>query len=1471
MGLGPTRVVFQGETPYAHEREAIEHVLRALPNNDPYHAWALVDLLDTSSGRLYELDLVVLGYSALYVIEIKSGPGRYEGDQSDWYRFPAGEARGRYLDNPLRLTNHKAKILASLLRAQMKRSDLCPRVEALVFLSAEDIDVRLRPEGALAVVTREKVLRALTHHEFLGANPALQGRRIDGPVARDVVNALKAIGVRPRKGKAHVGAYELDVVLGAGPGYEDRLARHREKPLMTRRARVYLVPQQTSVERRLLLRRAADREAQLLWDVAEHSNILRIADYVPEAPLGPTVLFDVFEGGVPLDVFVRSEVLTFDERVEIIQQLSRALTHCHRRGVVHGAVAPEAVLLRWAPDSRGRTSGARAVELRLFNFQLGRSDDVESTSHGSMLASDALGVYVAPELREVNGTRSVLSDVFSFGALAYFLFTGRAPADNALELDRRLASEKCLDPRAVDDSLPEPIVEFITQATTLTPSLRPDDASEWFDLMYGELTRPASETATEVDPLEANKTDVLGSGGDLLVIDVLGQGATARVLRVRRQSDDREYALKVPLVPDFESRFADEAAVLTRLSHDRIAKLIAQPILAGRHCLLLSLAGERTLQRYLQRQGPVSLDLAARWGEDLLAALEHLEEHGVLHRDVKPANLGVGSMSKTASHLALFDFSLVRAAATELHLGTSAYRDPFLRQRGAWDFAADRWSAAITLHEMITGVRPGLGEVPSLEDTSTLVLAAERFDAAARDRLVAFFEKALARDAVDRFLSARDMRLAWLAAVDGAARAAVTATSAAAPRPLDAQGAPLPDRIAQITDDTPIAALPLSARAINALDRAGIARAEDLLGLADNRLSAIRGIGVQVAKEILALRDAWRARRSDTATAAVITSFYAGYRGEDALLATTDIDRTIIASLANAGLWSTRALAAAPATHVATIGERNKFDAKVLRTLLDELHRAADQTAHPTTLERWVDALLPPKKKAWKRTRRLFGLEAPFEGRIDIAVRELAEHEEITTAAVYIDLGKRREEWRQHPALGSLREWLSSLLDSTAGCAPLGQLAETFVADLPHDTTVDVSSLRARGAALARVVAEADKDGEDGVQLVRLREGDLWIVRTPGHARALRALGDAADTLAARAVLASSDEAKRELARALFETLPTADRGAASQSDLAGVLALSPLAGLRDDRAMELAALASSHAACSARLELYPRALPAERAVELCQPILGGKLTPADVQSRVASRYSMAAPLPERPALDALMSKAGFVWDDAGSRYTRPGDLSSSTVHTRVSSIGASFVPAQARTHVAPELVAAQEFEAQVKLALEYHSFRVLAATADRAHDAALAVARVFGLRLVALDTALVSAIETQRIALGIAKDDVIYDADGIGRTGPSWMRLMTLVDRATEALAKSLFPVAEPTLFVQPGLLARYQRSAFLRTLIEQGKDPSTPASFLLVPSHDTTSLPTINGELAIPGLFAAQVLWVARDWLALQTRRVA
>lgn len=1441
MPLSSARKVVVGETPHAHEREALEFAYSVMPDSDPFQVWALTELLEPSTGKLYELDLLVLGYSALYLVEIKSGPGRYEGDHHEWWRTAAGESRPRFMEGPLSLCNLKAKVLKSRLLSKMKQPARCPYVEPLIFLSAEDIDIRLQPEGRTRVVTRKDLLRALTHHEFVGANPSWRGERIEKSTMHDVAQALAALGMRPRKQRAFVGSYELGAVIADGAGYQDREARHRDRDFRAR-ARVYQVPLQASHERRQQLRRAADRESTLLWDVREHPHILRIGDYDPQAPVGPTVIFDDFPNGVPLDAFLRRNPgMSFDDRLAVVEQVGRALAHCHRKSIIHGAVAPQSVLVRRHPDTD-------AMDVRLFNFQLGAHRDVDGTQHWSALAQESWAVYQAPELRENPLARSPQSDIFSLGALAYFAFSGRAPAERVEDVDDLLQKQGHLDPRIVTDGLPVRVAEATIMATAAAPVSRADDVNTWLELLIEAATTPdAPPTQKELDPLTASKGMVLA--GDLEVQRLLGVGATARVFEVKRLRDDRICALKVSSDPSHDARLIDEALVLKSLpAHSRIVSLYDEPTLKDRKCLLLSLAGAQTLQQKLASLGTLSVDEASRYGDDLLFALQHLEENQVLHRDIKPANLGVGSVGKNADHLTLMDFSLARLPVSEVRVGTAVYRDPYLRTegRGGWDFHADRWSAAITLHEMLAGTRPSFAGGSAIDPEARLVIAAERFDASIRDELTAFFLKALARAPDDRFPSAQEMRHAWIAVVGAPARSArskhipVEVAQPEVPALTDAE-------IAKIDGDTPSAALPLSVRARNALDRAGLSRVQDLLGLAPNRLSAIKGVGRLVTKEILDFRDRWRALRAEST--AEPAAFFPGYGGEDLHVSTAGLDPKTGAGLIDGGLPSLRAVAQAPDHHVASLAKRHGFDLAALRTVVAKENERANQRARPTTLEGWVDALLPRRKGKKDRhlVRALYGLDAPFEDRLDATVRQVADREKKSTAAVYIAITKAREDWTQHSAMPDLRDRVAALVDAAGGAITLATLGEELARVIPAGTDAPPLRLRTMAAALGRIVAELEKESETGLRLVRVHDRDPWIFASDEHARVVRELGSVADELAKRATLVSTGEVRRTLM---------------------DVVQTTPLAAVKEERLFALAAAASEHAACSARLEIYPRNLDPKRAIELCAATFKGGVSEADVRERVAARYPAAKPLPPRPELDALLAPLGFTWNahiGTNGLYGRQGEGETTTFGTRHGSTeprARTALPTQPRA-MDPDAIEARQFEEKLKHAVEMNAFRVVGVTADRARDAAIALQDALGADLVALDAELAREVAVQAKKANIKNDDIVFAADREGPFGDQWPRLLKLVHAAADALGERLGARTKPVLLVQPGPLARYDLSEFLRRLVEAAASRETPALFLLVPTHDGGGMPRIDGSMAIPGALPGQAVWVSLAWL--------
>lgn len=1407
-----------GRTDFPHEQAGLDFVREHLPER--LHARALIDLFEPSSGRHYELDFVVIGHSAVYVVEMKDYRGRISGDEHEWELLRPGDKRPVPRENPLSLTNHKCKVLRSKLDEYFRRHHprlRVPFVQPLVFLSSEQVEPRLTPAGNTAVVTRATLIAALDKGTYPGAQPR---DAINGPTSLALIAALDGIGLRPRKTQLTVGRYRLGPVLGEGPAHQDREAQHETIETMRARARVYLVPQHTTVEERDRLRRAAQRESKLLVDVHGHPAILKVLDFVDDAPLGPTLLLEEFPGGIPLDRFLEREHPSFDERVAIFREIGKALAHCHRREVCHGGLHPGAVLVR---------RGESELELRLFDFQLGTGRSASLTLHRSQLASESALAYQAPELAFDPHAISPRSDCFSLGAIGYLLFTDHAPAGDLKGARARLDRDGCFDPVAVVDDLPPAVIETIRLTTTKAPHQRLDGAAFIVENLLVDLER-----ANELVQAQSTAHVLMAKEGDILadrfeVEKVLGYGASARVLRVLDARDHREYALKIALEPRHNEQLRVEALALEELDHPRIVRKHDLDVLDECVYLQLSLAGEETLHDQIVREGSLNYDMALRYGEDLLEALEHCEDKGMLHRDIKPANLGVGSSTSKSNHLTLFDFSLAAVDADELGVGTPPYRDPHLVERKRWDAAADRWSAAITMHEMLTGVRP------SLDAHNNLRLAAERFDAKARDNLSEFFAKAFAPRSEDRFDSARAMRRAWSACELGSRVAATSPSPAPASdeRPSEAE-------IAKITRRTPISGLPLSVRAINALDRAGLVHAEDLLALPNNRLSAIRGIGSKVAAEILDVRDRVRARLAD---AGELPAFMPGLVASERPLDQLGLPSALLDALVDAGLHTSGAIARTPSHQVEALLERVGYEPARLRALLDgeQVHDAA---LPPATLERWIAALeLDGKSKPEQRIRRLFGLEGPERGRLDVTLRDL----DAAAKRNYADAIKR---WRAQPWAPTLRSLARQLVDAQAGVTPLPLAAEALLAGMPHDASEAPLAL-ARAAALLRVATEIGDDGRAPLVLHRRMRGRpgherplLWLVTRPDLWPMIDNLGRHADELAKREVLAASSETERVLELVVQNT-------SLSSREL----------GL--PRLVELAAWASRHAAASSRLELYPLGMPAARALELSAQALGKELDVHELERRVQGRYPAAAPLPARPELDALLAPLQLIWSEGpgGGSYKRPAPPSPPT------SVISSRHELGTSQHARPlalqerELVA-REFEQDLRALVEDRKLRVLGVNAADVPDVIEGLEQLMGTKAIALDKRLIAAIHEFMRSKG-APLELLRQTDAQGPSAAAWPNLQQVAKLAAAELAKQLLPNGAPLLLVQLGLLARYDLRELIASISAAASDDRCHAVVLLNALHEGERPELIANRLTIPNLLPGQVALIPRDWL--------
>ncbi|MDB4873125.1 MAG: serine/threonine protein kinase, partial [Gemmatimonadales bacterium] len=726
------------------EQDALDFIRTRMPETEPYRAWTTFTFT-AQSGHVREVDLFIVTPAGLFLVEIKSHPGRLANNGSSWMFH--GPDRVRTIENPLHLTDRKAKELKGQLEWAVRKLGIrgmrIPFIQAAVFLSDQGLESRLdevQQPGIYARDTKNGLPRIW--EDLLGAAPRSAPTRNEATFSKQLPKLMEAIGIQGYRKHRTVGTWKLEPkAMDAGPTWEDYLAENAAMEGDHRRVRVYLSELGASREARESTRRAARREYLVLQGI-EHPGIVKAEQFSDEHEAGPAIVFQHRKGWLRLDHYMAQygDGLDVETRLGMIRQLAEALDHAHRRHLYHRALAARSVYVAF--HAAGYDPKLKISDWQAATRSGGSSNPARPSTLTAGIATLAAHIersaeaYLAPEFNRAEA-ESVPLDVFGLGALGYLIMTGRPPADSRGELGKRLADEHGLVPSAVADSITPTMDDLIREATRSEVCDRLESVRDflgYLDLVEEELTAPDEQQ--DDDPLEATRGTVVAGW---TVQRVLGMGSTARAFLAERSNGEAKQTavLKVALTDAAAERLHREAVLLERLRDSRIVKLIEGPLEVGdRTVLVLEEAGQVTLADYLRREGRLSLDELERYGDDLFTAVEYLDGERVRHRDIKPDNLAIRRLANNTTRLVLFDFSGADAPATAVEAGTPGYLDPFVGtdRRPRYDDYAERYALAVTLDEMAGAELPAWGDgvtEPQLRDPVVLTpqLAEDRFDA----------------------------------------------------------------------------------------------------------------------------------------------------------------------------------------------------------------------------------------------------------------------------------------------------------------------------------------------------------------------------------------------------------------------------------------------------------------------------------------------------------------------------------------------------------------------------------------------------------------------------------------------------------------------------------------------------------------------------------------------------------------------
>lgn len=285
-----------------------------------------------------------------------------------------------------------------------------------------------------------------------------------------------------------------------------------------------------------------------------------------------------------------------------------------------------------------------------------------------------------------------------------------------------------------------------------------------------ELDGAHPSQASAIQPPRAG--DVLGR----FVLEYpLGHGAMATVFRAHDPTLGRRVAIKVlnPAVASQSGgaeRFRREAMAVAALRHPNIVEVYDFVPAAGGHSayLIEELIVGETLQSLLQARGGALIpELAALVAAEVAEALFAAHKHGVVHRDVKPANIMIERRDQGA-RVVLADFGvahvgdLTTMTATGAMVGSPAYMAPEQARGQSVGPAVDVWAMGVLLYQMATGKLPFAGRDPITVITSICkgeYRRAGQIDARVGPELDRIIVACLRPNPSDRIASAQELAL----------------------------------------------------------------------------------------------------------------------------------------------------------------------------------------------------------------------------------------------------------------------------------------------------------------------------------------------------------------------------------------------------------------------------------------------------------------------------------------------------------------------------------------------------------------------------------------------------------------------------------------------------------------------------------------------------------------------------------------
>ena len=203
------------------------------------------------------------------------------------------------------------------------------------------------------------------------------------------------------------------------------------------------------------------------------------------------------------------------------------------------------------------------------------------------------------------------------------------------------------------------------------------------------------------------------------LLELIGVGGMADIYRARDIQEDRIVAVKILKTEfagsdEFLRRFRNESKAIALLSHPNIVKIYDVGFTDKVQFIVMEYVDGITLTDYIEQQGVLKWRDAVHFTIQILRALQHAHDRGIVHRDVKSSNI----MLLRDGTIKVMDFGIARfnrennKTVSEKTIGSVHYISPEQARGDITDERSDIYSVGVALYEMLTGKKPFDGDTP---------------------------------------------------------------------------------------------------------------------------------------------------------------------------------------------------------------------------------------------------------------------------------------------------------------------------------------------------------------------------------------------------------------------------------------------------------------------------------------------------------------------------------------------------------------------------------------------------------------------------------------------------------------------------------------------------------------------------------------------------------------------------------------